>query len=223
MNWLNIRKAAWSQWQSLPFPNEKDEDWRRTSVQNLNLEGYKEASVISYQDSQIPRHLNQSLTEKNQGGRVFISGSKTDIFLAKEIQEQGVVFTDFLTAMDNHPGLLRKLLEKSAKSNEYKFAELTAAISTNGILLYVPRNVKVEKPLQSITWLSGEGILQTSHIVVFLEEGAEVTYVHETSSPEKLEAQSLHTGLFEISVGPEAKLNFVELQSLGDQCVEYFT
>jgi Fe-S cluster assembly protein SufD len=212
---VEYRKAAWSQWQSLPFPNEKDEDWSRTSVQNLNLEGYKEASVISYKDSQIPQHLNRSLTEKNQGGRVFISGSKTDIFLAKEIQEQGVVFTDFLTAMDNHPGLLRKLLEKSAKSNEYKFAELTAAISTNGILLYVPRNVKVEKPLQSITWLSGEGILQTSHIVVFLEESAEVTYVHETSSPEKLEAQSLHTGLFEISVGPEAKLNFVELQSLG--------
>jgi len=212
---VEYRKAAWSQWLSLPFPNEKDEDWRRTSVQNLNLEGYKEASVISYQDSQIPQHLNRSLTEKNQGGRVFISGSKIDIFLAKEIEEQGVVFTDFLTAMDNHPGLLRKLLEKSANRNEYKFAELTAAISTNGILLYVPRNVKVGKPLQSITWLSGEGILQTSHIVVFLEEGAEVTYVHETSSPEKMEGQSLHTGLFEIRVGPEARLNFVELQSLG--------
>jgi Fe-S cluster assembly protein SufD len=212
---VEYRKAAWSQWQSLPYPNEKDEDWRRTSIQTLNLDEYKEASVASYQDSQIPPNLNRTLTEKNQGGRVFISGSKTDIFLAKEIQEQGVIFTDFLTAMNNHPGLLRKLLEKSAKSNGYKFAELTAAISTNGILLYVPKNVEVEKPLQSITWLAGEGILQPSHIVVFLEEGAEVTYVHETSSPEKMEAQSLHTGLFEIIVGPEAKLNFVELQSLG--------
>jgi Fe-S cluster assembly protein SufD len=212
---VEYRKAAWSQWQILPFPNEKDEDWRRTSIQNLNLEGYKEASVTNYKDSQIPPHLNRSLTEKNQGGRIFISGSKTDIFLAKEIQEQGVVFSDFLTAMDSHPGLLRKLLEKSTKNNEYKFAELTAAISDNGILLYVPRNVKVEKPLQSITWISSEGILQTSHIVVFLEEGAEVTYVHETSSPENMIAQSLHTGLFEIIVGPEAKLNFVELQSLG--------
>lgn len=213
---LEYRKTAWSLWQNLPFPNEKDEDWRRTPIRNLNLGRYQDASTFNFQDSQIPSHLNRSLTEENQGGRVFIGGEKTNNFLAKELKEQGVVFSDFLTVMDTNPGLLSKLLDKTNKANPYKFAALTAALSTNGVLLYVPRNVKIGKPLQSITWLSNDGILQTSYIVVFLEEGAEVTYVHETSSPEKMEEQSLHTGLFEIMVGPGAKLNFVELQSVGD-------
>jgi Fe-S cluster assembly protein SufD len=129
----------------------------------------------------------------------------------------GVVFTDFKTVMQQHPGLLKKLLDKYEGDHVKKFSALTAAISANGILLLVPSNIKVEKPLQSLTWIDGDSVIQTSHVVVVLEEGAEVTYVHETSSREHEEKASLHTGLFTIIAGPNSKLNFVELQSLGQQ------
>ena len=213
---VEYRKAAWTKWQNLPFPNEKDEDWRRTSLQTLNLDGYKEATTGNHQNIELPPHLDKSMTEQKQGGRVFMSGSKADNFLAPEIIEQGVVFSDFITVMNTQPGLLTKLLREIRKRiASINLLNWQLRLARMASFYIVPKNIKVEKPLQSITWISDEGILQTSHIIVVLEENAEVTFVHETSSPENMDSQSLHTGLFQIIVGPSAKLNFVELQSLG--------
>ena len=55
-----------------------------------------------------------------------------------------------------------------------------------------------------------------SHILVYLEEDAEVTYVHEAASPTERGEQTLHAGIVEIHVGENAKLEFVELQSWGE-------
>ncbi len=209
------RKADWQVWNSIPFPEVKDEHWKRTPLKELELDSYIEASKGMDSGKALPAHLDQYLVEKNQGGRVFISGAMSEIYLEESISEMGVVFSDFKTVKKNHPGLLKKLIQRTEKIEKSKFGALTSALSENGVLLFVPRGIKVEKPLQSITWLASEGVLQTTRILVLLEEGAEVTFVHETSSPEGLEKQSLHTGLFEIFVGKSAKFNFVELQSLG--------
>jgi Fe-S cluster assembly protein SufD len=215
-NELNpFRKSSWDEWKSLPFPSEKDVEWRRTSLKGLAIEKYQLANNLDYDAAQLPSHLDQTLLEKNQGGRVFISGEKTETFLDQDIQSMGVVFSDFRNVMLQHKGLLTRLLQIAKNRKDNKFAALASALSGNGILLYVPKNVKLNKPLQSISWLSSEGILQASRILVVLEEGSEATYVHETSSPLGLIGQSLHVGLFEVFVGSGAKLNFVELQSLG--------
>ena len=54
-----------------------------------------------------------------------------------------------------------------------------------------------------------------SHLLVWLEEGASVTYVHEYASPTEKSA-SMHSGIVEIHVGAAANLRFVELQSWGE-------
>jgi len=52
-------------------------------------------------------------------------------------------------------------------------------------------------------------------VIVWLEEGASLTYVHEAASPTE-SGQALHAGIVEISVGQGANLRFVELQSWGE-------
>jgi Fe-S cluster assembly protein SufD len=210
-----FREQSWQEWKNLPFPDEKDEHWKRTSLKSLGLEKYKDGHHESGTASILPDHLVQSLAEKHQGGRVFISNNKVEITVDKEIEDKGVVFSDFSSVMKRNPGLISRLLEKYTKQTTYKFAALTNALSDNGVLLYVPAGIKVEKPLQSITLLSTAGVIQTTKILVILEDNAEVTFVHETSSSKSLPLQSLHLGVFDIIVGPGSKLNFVELQSLG--------
>jgi Fe-S cluster assembly protein SufD len=51
---------------------------------------------------------------------------------------------------------------------------------------------------------------------VWVDEGAELTYVHEAASHTEAEGQSLHAGIVEIRVSPGANLRFVELQSWGE-------
>jgi Fe-S cluster assembly protein SufD len=109
---------------------------------------------------------------------------------------------------------LARALGQIVKPEEGKFAALTAALGRNGVFVYVPRGVQVEQPLHSIVWTPGAGLAHFSHLLIYLEEGASLTYVHETASPDD-EEPSLHGGIVEIHVGAGANLRFVELQSLG--------
>jgi Fe-S cluster assembly scaffold protein SufB len=70
----------------------------------------------------------------------------------------------------------------------------------------------VEQPLLSILWGPGANLAHLSHILVWVDDGASVTYVHEAASPEEA-GQSIHAGIVEIKVGDGASLKFVELQS----------
>jgi Fe-S cluster assembly protein SufD len=54
-----------------------------------------------------------------------------------------------------------------------------------------------------------------AHILVWLDEGAEATFVYESASPTE-SGQSLFNALVEIYVGANANLRFVELQTLGE-------
>ncbi|HSB00183.1 MAG TPA: Fe-S cluster assembly protein SufD, partial [Anaerolineales bacterium] len=91
-----------------------------------------------------------------------------------------------------------------------------AAMANTGVLLYVPRGVQLEQPLHSLLWGPGVGIAYFSHILVWVESGAVLTYVHESASPSEPTGQTLHAGNVEIHVGDGANLRFVELQSWGE-------
>ncbi len=108
------------------------------------------------------------------------------------------------------------MLGKVVRFDEGKFASLAAAFSNQGVFLYVPKNVVIDQPLHSLLWGPGKDLAYFSHLLVWLEEGASVTYMHEAASPNELFGQSLHAGIVEIYVGPGANLRFVELQSWGD-------
>jgi len=59
---------------------------------------------------------------------------------------------------------------------------------------------------------AGGGLAHVSHILIWVDEGASVTYVHEAASPDESQA-SMHAGIVEIKVSDGASLKFVELQS----------
>ena len=111
---------------------------------------------------------------------------------------------------------MRRWLGKLVSPTEGRFAALAAALSQTGVVLYVPKGVKVAQPLHSLLWGSGVGLAHISHVLVWVDDGASVTFVHETASDTETGGQSMHAGIVEIHVGEGAHLNFVELQSWGE-------
>jgi Fe-S cluster assembly protein SufD len=107
------------------------------------------------------------------------------------------------------------MLGKTVNVEEGKFAAMAGAFAQNGVVLYVPGGVTVEEPLHSILWGPGANFAHVSHVLVLVDEGASVTYVHESASPDEMGANSMHAGLVEIQVLQNAALKFVELQSWG--------
>jgi Fe-S cluster assembly protein SufD len=210
------RQQAWKQFQSIGMPHTNEEAWRRTDIRALragsfSLPDKKAAAKLPA----VPKRLLKPLVGKGHGGQIILGPDKTTIELSKSIAKQGVVFTDIKTAAKKHPELLKKVLGKVVKPGEGKFAAMAAALAGRGVLLYVPKNVTVEEPLHSVLWGPGAELAYFSHILVWVEQGASVTYVHEAASP-TIAKQAMHAGIVELHVGDNANLRFVELQSWGE-------
>ena len=211
----SFRTSAWDAFKARSLPLTTDEAWRRTDLRFLPASDFKLPKDGAFEDLPIvPDDLLKPLVGDQHGGQITLLPGGSQIFLEEALAKKGVVFTDFRTAEKNHADLLAKLIGQIVKPEDGKFAALASALSQNGILLYVPKNMKVEYPLHSILWGPGVDLAHFSHLIVFVDDGASVTYVHEAASPDEI-GHAMHAGVVEIHVGENANLRFVELQSWG--------
>ena len=211
----SFRTSAWEAFKARSLPLTTDEAWRRTDLRFLPASDFKLPKDGAFEDLPIvPDDLLKPLVGDQHGGQITLLPGGSQIFLEDALAKKGVVFTDFRTAEKNHADLLAKLIGQIVKPEDGKFAALASALSQNGILLYVPKNMKVEYPLHSILWGPGVDLAHFSHLIVFVDDGASVTYVHEAASPDEI-GHAMHAGVVEIHVGENANLRFVELQSWG--------
>jgi Fe-S cluster assembly protein SufD len=212
------RSYAWDLYQQLPMPTIKDEPWRRTDLRSLD-EGSFHLPSNAEKLAELPtapETLLQPLVGAQHGGQVVLFSDHSQISLDPLLSSKGVVFTDLATAERQYPELLNKICGKVVRPEEGKFAAMAAALAYTGVFIYIPRGVTIDDPLHSVLWGPGKGLAYFSHILVYMEEGSSLTYLHEASSPSEKEGQTLHAGLVEIHVGDEANLRFVELQSWGE-------
>jgi Fe-S cluster assembly protein SufD len=212
------RERAWEVYAQLPFPTTKEEPWRRTDLSRLARNRFHLPDKTSIDNlAPIPGELLVPLVGDRHGGQLVISpGGRADIDLDSELTRQGVIFTDLQTAAREHPQVMADIIGKIVTVEDGKFAALTAALAPNGILVYVPPGVQVEAPLHSVLWGPGVDLAHFSHILVWVDDGASLTYVHEAASPFEADGQTMHGGIVEIQVGANANLKFVELQSWGE-------
>ena len=212
----SYRVSAWSAFKKHSLPDTSLEAWRRTDIHTLPVEKFKFAADGAFNDlPSVREDLLKPLTGDQHGGQIVIAPGGSKIELNDKLSQKGVIFTDLKTAEVKHAELLAKMLGKTVNVEEGKFSALAGAFAQNGVVLYVPKKVVVDEPLHSVLWGPGADIAHVSHILVLVEEGASVTYVHESASPDETGANSMHAGIVEIQVMEGASMKFVELQSWG--------
>lgn len=212
----DYRQRAWKAYQRIPMPTTSDEAWRRTDLRGLPANSFALPGQGAHEDlPPVREDLLRPLVSDQHGGQIVLTPGGATIDLDEKIAQKGVIFTDLRTAEEKHPDLVASLVSKTVNPEEGKFAALAGALAQNGVVLYVPKGVQVEEPLHSILWGPGSNLAHLSHILVLVDEGASVTYVHESASPDEPGANSMHAGLVEIQVMQGASLRFVELQSWG--------
>ncbi len=213
------RSRAWEAFRSQPIPTPSSEPWRRTDLHGLKASSFRlpdQRRPVPSRTLRPPRKLLRPLAGTASGGRIVLTTQGAQVELSPELGSMGVIFTDLRTAEQKYPEILSELMGKIVTPEEGKFAALAGAFAQTGILLYVPPNLHLEQPLQSLLWGAEIGVAQLSHLLVWVDEGASLTYVHEMASPTEASGQSLHSGLVEFKVAPSANLRFIELQSWGE-------
>jgi Fe-S cluster assembly protein SufD len=205
--WLTeVRQEAWQRYQSLPWPNLKDEEWMRTDIRMFKLDKFHFPTKGS-QTSLTP-FLSEGV---DLAGSIDICDghSVAPARLDPELVAKGVVFGNLSELLQRHEEVIKKYLFRLVDGRFDRFSALHQAAWLGGTFLYVPRNVRISKPLHSLSTLSADGS-DFGHSLIILEEGAEATLLVETNNDH--DQAGLHCGATEIFVGDRANLRYVNLQ-----------
>jgi Fe-S cluster assembly protein SufD len=200
------------------MPSVRDEEWMRTDIRLFKLDRFNLPEPDGHRaagDFPVPHALLAAGVEL--GGRaVSMNSHGLTAELNPASAAQGVLFGNLARLVREHGDLLRPFFERRViDPNKDKFSALNAACWSGGTLLYVPKNVRLELPLHSLSATSAGGV-DLGKTLVILEPGAEATMLSETGSS-TLESAGLHCGSIELIVEQAARLRYVNLQNWGHE------
>ncbi len=130
----------------------------------------------------------------------------------EELSRQGVVYTDFDTAVKEYPEIVRKYFGTLIPPNYHKFAALHYAVWSGGSFVYVPKGVSVSLPLQSYFRLNAPGAGQFEHTLIIVDEGASCHFIEGCSAP-RYNVANLHAGAVELFVKKGATLRYSTIEN----------
>ena len=131
----------------------------------------------------------------------------------KEVEEQGVVYTDMESALNGpYADMVKEHFMKLVPPTDHKFAALHGAVWSGGSFVYVPKGVKVAIPLQSYFRLNAKGAGQFEHTLIIVDEGADLHFIEGCSAP-KYNVANLHAGCVELFIAKNAKLRYSTIEN----------
>ncbi|URM52834.1 Fe-S cluster assembly protein SufB [Mycoplasma sp. SG1] len=142
--------------------------------------------------------------------------------LLKELEDQGVIFLDTDTALKKHPELFQKYFGSVVNYKDNKYAALNTAIWSGGSFIYVPKGVKVDKPLQSYFRINARNLGQFERTLIIVEEGASVHYIEGCTAPVYSE-DSLHAAVVEVIVKKNAHVRYTTIQNWSKNVINLVT
>lgn len=219
--WLTEkRRAAFETFGVTPWPTSRDEEWRRTDIRAFRLGSFdlvNSPSAPTLEDLDDVGPIRDTLDASYATGIVQICGQTIQ---PADLTKLGkATLTDFRGFADSHPEILEKYLFRTVGTDDDALAALHGALFRGGIVLYVPKGVKVEVPLYALSAMTARHRIDTSHTLVILEDEAEATLVHDlvTAGTGHSASPGLHLGAVELVVGKNAHLKYVRIQNWDDQ------
>ena len=140
----------------------------------------------------------------------------------KELDDLGVIFCDTDTALKEHSDLMQKYFGKLIPPSDNKYAALNSAVWSGGSFIYVPKGVKLEKPVQSYFRINSERMGQFERTLIIVDDDADIHYVEGCTAPQ-YSKDSLHAAVVEIFVGKRAHCRYSTVQNWSNNIVNLVT
>ena len=132
--------------------------------------------------------------------------------IREDLEEQGVLFLDTDTGLREHEDVFKQYFGSVIPPGDNKFAALNTAVLSGGSFIYVPKNVKVDIPLQAYFRINTENMGQFERTLIIVDEGAYVHYVEGCTAP-IYSSDSLHSAVVEIIVKDNARCRYTTIQN----------
>ncbi len=179
----------------------------------------------------VPENIKDTFEKLGipEAERNFLSGVSTQFEsevvyhnTQKELESLGVIYVDTDTALRDHPELVKKYFGKIISYSDNKYAALNTAVWSGGSFIYVPKGVKVPKPLQSYFRINSDQMGQFERTLIIVDEGAYVNYVEGCTAP-VYSKDSLHAAIVEIVVEKNATCRYTTIQNWSNNVINLVT
>lgn len=226
------RAAAFADFERLGFPTRKQEKYKYTDVSKffepdygLNLNRL-DIPVNPYEvfKCDVPNMstalyfvVNDTFYKGGKGAKgrgdeeTRVQGDKESTSTPASKLPEGVLFGSLKELAEQHPLLVKKYYGKLADTSKDGVTAFNTAFAQDGVLLYVPKNVIVEKPIQLVNILRGDvNFLVNRRVLIILEEGAQARLLACDHAMDNV--NFLATQVVEVFVGENANFDFYELE-----------
>ena len=132
--------------------------------------------------------------------------------MIKELKEKNVIFLDTDSAYREYPELFKKYFNKLVKYDENKFTALNGAVWSGGTFIYIPKNTKLDRPLQSYFRINSKNMGQFERTLIIVDDNSELNYIEGCTARTYTE-DALHAAVVEIYVGKNSKCRYTTIQN----------
>lgn len=207
----DLRDKAFDDFCRQGFPSKKVERYKYTDMQKIFEPNYGlnlnrlEIPVNPYDvfKCDVP-NLSTSLY-------FVVNDCFYDKMLPKCSLAEGVIVGSLSKVATEHPELVAKYYGKIANTGEDAVTALNTMLSQDGLMVYVPKNVKVEKAIQVINILRSDvDLMVNRRVLIVMEQGSEAKFLFCDHAAD--DRNFLATQVIEAFVGENAKLDLYCLE-----------
>ncbi|MDL2432012.1 Fe-S cluster assembly protein SufD [Streptococcus sp. SC1] len=144
--------------------------------------------------------------------------------LPADLAEQGVVFTDFHSALEEIPELVEKHFMSAVKYDEDKLAAYHTAYFNSGAVLYVPDNVEIDQPIEGIFYQDSESDVPfNKHILIIAGKHSKVNYLERLETYGEGTVPATANITVEVIAQAGAQIKFSAIDRLGENVTAYIS
>lgn len=209
-----LRELALAAFERQGFPNTKLENWRFSDISLLLETDF----VFDFRNQSRPFDIEKIFTCDVYDLDTFSVTLLNGWFVYKNAPltrlSNGTIIGSLSKAMEVYPEIVDKYLGKAASVENSGLVALNTAFIQDGLFIYVPEGVTVEKPIQLINIVDSQVplLLQPRHMLV-AEKGSNVTLVHCDHS--LTHNVSLTNTVMEVFAHSEAVVDHYKIQNKG--------
>lgn len=210
-----VRYQGLGKFRELDFPNRKDELWKNTDLTRVlsnNYIKYLERGEISpSMDTLFTCEVHNFETDQVS----FLNGWHVQTARGLKKTANGIIVGSLAEAMLEHPDLIEKHYGRYADPGKDLFQAMNTAFAQDGLFIYIPDNVRLEKPLQMISLINHyENLLLQNRNLVILGKNSHLTLVMCDDSTNQ--QASFNNSVTEIFLDENASMEHYKLQNLNN-------
>lgn len=207
----DLRDKAFDDFCRLGFPSKKVERYKYTDMQKIFEPNYG----LNLNRLEIPVNPYDvfKCDVPNLSTLLYfvVNDSFYDKMLPKCSLAEGVIVGSLSKVATEHPELVAKYYGKIANTGDDAVTALNTMLSQDGLMVYVPKNVKVEKAIQVINILRSDvDLMVNRRVLIVMEQGSEAKFLFCDHAAD--DRNFLATQVIEAFVGENAKLDLYCLE-----------